>query len=375
MAKKTKASNFITISLVYLFLALVFLYSVYQLAISHPVPALKSSNFIQPKLISESPWPIKSIDTQIVSKHWTNVPVESVNAQIEMLKKLGVNYIAVDTFYDDEKEMYKWANAIHDQKLHVWFRSHWKNWEGDEGLPASMTPQEYLDKTKSFISHNPKLFVSGDSFTLAIEPEQAGVGLGKKFLDWNQYRQFILNELVYSNEAFQSIYLGNQIHTNWISVNGWVANNAFTQELADKLELITVDHFSVQTSTIGANDDPNKVAEDMSRALDEIYNKWKMPVLLGEWGYQIYQDTDPDIQAEVIKKVLGKIKTKNYLIGVNYWSHMGNHARIIDDQSGSSLNFRPGAFEIAKVFKNTDDLSLTSSLSATPLPILKKVAR
>jgi hypothetical protein len=304
----------------------------------------------QPVLPETFPWPVKSIDTQVVSKHWIDVPKESIREQVRLLKELNVNYIAIATHYDRVDEMQMWADEIHAQGLNVWFRSHWEGWEGDNNKPAIMTPDEYLRKTKDFVIAHPSLFREGDAFTVAVEPENVGVGLGRRFISWDEYKEFLLKQVIVAKEAFAEIDMDNKVHTNWLSVNGWVAMNVLDQELVDQLGLIVVDHYSVQSNTIGTLDDPAKIVRDMNNDLDEIYQKWKKPILLGEWGYQIYQEIDEDTQATVIKGVLEMLATKPYLIGVNYWTHMGNHARIIGDEQGSNLQYRKAAAVIKEVY-------------------------
>lgn len=306
-------------------------------------------NYGQPTLLSH--WSIKSIDTQIVSKYWLNLSKESIQNQVTLLKMLNVNYIAIDTPYDREADLQNWADEIHRQGLHVWFRSHWDNWEGDDSKPASMLPQDYLEQTEKFIEKYPTLFKAGDSFTVAIEPEQVGVGLGKDFRDWDQYKTFLLNEIVYANDGFKKIGLDHKVYTNWLSTNAWVAQNIFTKDLVDKIGIIVIDHYSAQSKTLGAFEDPITYSNSMSNDLDNLYKKWKKPILVGEWGYQIYQDTSEDLQATVINEVISKIKEKPYIIGLNYWAHMGNHSRIIGDENGSKLTYRKAAIILKDVFK------------------------
>jgi len=311
---------------------------------SSVIAKLTTNNYVQPYLpYGNYPWTVRSIDTQVISKHWPDVTRESVHEQVALLKALGVNYIAVATPYDRLDDLKIWAEEIHAAGLHVWFRPHWAEWEGDEGLPAIMSPEEYLQRTSQFIKANPELFVAGDAFTVAVEAEQVGVGLGKRFLTWDDYRNFLLAQISTANKAFGDIDLQGEVHTNWISVNGWVVEHQFTQKLVDRLDLIVVDHFVGQSQTIGSLNDPDEIVQKTIRDLDNYYKQWKVPILLGEWGYQIYQDVPDDVQAEVIDKLFTELKTKDYLVGVNYWTHLGNTASIIGDEYGANLQYRKAA--------------------------------
>src|SRR6266404_2850052 len=133
---------------------------------SRVIGATNSADYSQPRpQTNAGTWRIQSIDTQIISKDWPNVPRASIQEQIALIKNLGVNYVAIDTPYDRLDELKMWVTEVHQEGLHVWFRSHWDEWEGDDGKPATMTPQEYLDNTEYFIKSNPNLFLPGDSFT------------------------------------------------------------------------------------------------------------------------------------------------------------------------------------------------------------------
>lgn len=331
------------------------------------VPAVISNvSYSQPELMTVAgTWKVQSIDTQVISKHWPNVTAAAIKEQIQLIKDLGVNYVAVDTPYDKLDELQMWSDEIHRQGLHVWFRSHWDEWEGDDGKPATLSPNDYLVSTSRFIKNNPSLFFPGDSFTVAVEPENVGVGLGKRFLTWDDYRTFLLAQVSVSNDAFSAIHLKNQIFTNWISVNGWVVDNQFTPEFAQKLGLITVDHYVGQNQTIGDYGDSTSIVQQTMTDLDRFHDKLGVPVLLGEWGYQIYQTVPDQLQADVINKMFTALSQKDYIIGVNYWTHMGNTASIIGDQYGTNLKYRSGALIIRSFY-------LPESLIPTTTPKSKR---
>ena len=125
-------------------------------------------------------WRVRAVDTQVVSRHWMNVPRESIATQSAMLAHLGTNYVAIATPYDRVEDMRMWVEEIHKQNMSVWFRSHWNEWEGDDKAVPSLTADKYLDKTYEFITAHRELFKPGDAFTVSVEPEQVGVGLGKR---------------------------------------------------------------------------------------------------------------------------------------------------------------------------------------------------
>lgn len=313
-------------------------------------------DYIQPAIsFGQYPWTIRSIDTQVVSKHWPNVPDEAIAEQVEMIRELGANYVAVGTPYDKVEQLRSWVEHIHGAGMNVWFRSHWLEWEGEGGRPAAMSPEDYLEATARFIRSNPDLFKPGDAFTVAVEAEQVGVGLGYRFLTWDDYRKFLLDQITVANSAFSDIGLSGEIHTNWLSVNGWVVENQFTSELVEKIGLIVVDHFVGQSNTIGELEDLDAMVDTTIRDLDRFYEKWNVPIMLGEWGYQIFQPVSDERQSEAVRKMFSKLRTREYLVGVNYWVHMGNTASIIGDEYGANLNYRDAAYMIKAFYDPLGD--------------------
>lgn len=291
---------------------------------------------------------IKSVDTQIISKHWGKVGKNNIQDQVELIKGLNANFVAVSTPYDNPELLKEWANEIHKAGMSVWFRSHWLSWEGDENHPSDMTIKEYLDKTSSFIKANPVLFKSGDAFTVCVEPEQVFTARGTDVYDWYSYNKFIVDQIDVANEAFADIGYSGEIHTNWISMNGWVVENALEEETVEKMEVITVDHYPNQKVILPSDIAAKNLADD----LDRIYAKWKKPIILGEWGYNIEQEVSDLDQEEVIRDTLAVLSEKSYLIGLNYWSHMGNNSRLISDKEGTSLILRPAAKHLRDFYQD-----------------------
>jgi hypothetical protein len=347
--------KFLDTALIYLFLVFVLAFGVYGLYkdrvdYSMALP-FSIAKYKQPDLPQGGyPWAIRSIDTQVISKHWKDVSQAAVAEQVRMIKNMGVNYVAVGTPYDRLDDLKLWVDEIHGAGLNVWFRCHWAEWEGDEGMPATMSPQEYLARTRQFIISNPDLFKERDSFTAAVEPEQVGVGLGKRFLTWDSYRNFLLSEISVSSEAFDEIGLGGKIYTNWLSTNGWITENQLDTSLVGQIGLVVVDHFVGQSETIGSFDDPDALVRETLSDLDRYYAKFRKPILLGEWGYQIFQNVPDELQAEVVRKMFEELSKRSYFLGVNYWVHMGNPAAIISDEYGANLKYREAAGVIKSYF-------------------------
>lgn len=304
------------------------------------------------------PWAVRSIDTQVISKHWPDVSQAAIVEQVTMLKSLGANYIAIGTPYDRLDDMRLWTTEIHNAGLNVWFRSHWAEWEGDEGMPSIMSKEDYLKRTREFIIANPDLFAPGDAFTVAVEAEQVGIGLGKRFLNWKEYKEFLLLEIGVANDAFTHIGMQGMVHTNWLSMNGWILEHEMDQALLDQIGLIVVDHYVHQSQTIGTLEDKDLMVETTSADLDRWWDRYQKPILLGEWGYHIFQEVSDERQAEVVESMFSMLLTKPYLVGVNYWVHMGNPAALIKDEYGSNLTYRQAAAVVSSFFDPTGNKSL-----------------
>jgi hypothetical protein len=141
-------------------------------------------------------------------------------------------------------------------------------------------------------------------------------------------------------------------------MNGWILDNQMDQELADQIGLIVVDHYVHQSQTIGTLEDKNLMVNTTSADLDRWWNKWNKPILLGEWGYHIFQEVSDERQAEVVESMFSMLLTKPYLVGINYWVHMGNPAAIIKDEYGSNLTFRQSAAVVSSFFDPSGESSL-----------------
>lgn len=288
---------------------------------------------------------VRSIDTQIVSKHWEDVSAVNISEEVLAIKNLDANYIAISTPYDRPETLKIWADEIHKAGLNVWFRSHWLDWEGDDSHPSVMTTEEYLAKTSDFVRSNPVLFREGDAFTVCVEPEQVFT-VRKTGFDSKIYNKFIQDQIDTANAAFAEIMLDGKVHTNWISVNGWIVSNALTLDTVKKMGVITVDHYPDQNSDLT----PEAMAETLVNDLNLFHERWQVPIILGEWGYNIETEVSDPVQSEYIDTTLGKISGLPYLIGFNYWAHMGNSSRLINDTKGTNLIYRPAALILQKFY-------------------------
>jgi len=336
-----KTKTFFIAGVILLIPVLTFLYALNQSAQKNYNSGIVSAS------MKSSGLQVKSIDTQIVSKHWQITDRELVRQHVKEIQSMGVNYVAISTPYDHPDQLKIWSEEIHNRGLNVWFRSHWLDWEGDEGHESKMTMRDYLLRTNEFIKANPSLFKENDAFTMCVEPEQVYVARKIEVSDWSSYNRFVIDQIEQSNLAFDAIGLAGKVHTNWISMNGWVVENGLQKETVDKMGVITVDHYQNQIETMPSEEFASLLESDLKK----IYEKWRKPIILGEWGYNIEREVSDFEQESVVNDITKRFAKMDFIIGLNYWAHAGNSSRLISDVYGSDLTFRKAAYTLMRYYK------------------------
>lgn len=243
--------------------------------------------------------------------------------QLKEIKNLGAQYVAIDTPYDEEFYPYlkQWVDAAHSLGLHVWFRGNFSGWEGWFNYPQTLTRQDHLQKTQSFILTHPDLFTNGDSFTPCPECEYGGSGNPLVTGDVIGYRKFMVDEYRIMQDAFKKIH--KEVYSNWFSMNPDVAKGVLDEETV------------LQIGNLIVLDDYVRNANELQLHL-EYFNK-RFPqakLFLGEFGAPI-----PDIngsmteeqQAHFVDSIMNTLYKNKNVIGFNYW----------DEFDGSSALFNP----------------------------------
>ncbi len=328
------------------------LFSFVSANIKYNSPFTNDPNYNQPELEnSGSIWSVRSVDVDLISKQESPAASkEDIRNQVTNLKAIGVNYIAVGTLYDENENMAMWADEIHSQGLHVWYKGSFAEWNGEAGKPPIMTKSKYLERTKWFILDNRNLFKEGDSFSFASTPEVVGVGMGEKLMTWSEYKKFILKGMYISGEAFKEIGLDGKIHTNWLPITEPVVLDKLDKKFVEKIGLISVDIFGNQSQTQGELENSSDYINEIEKSLDKIYSEWQTPILISKWGYQVYQKVDDEKQQGVIDAVFNLLKRKPYIIGVNYWTSSGGTTAILNKDENGNLNYRKSAETIKLYF-------------------------
>lgn len=269
-------------------------------------------------------WNFQSIDTMKYSRDLSREKLHDpafeavIERQTKAIAEVGATHIGIATPYDAEflPMLRRWVEAARRHNLSIWFRGNWSGWEGWFEYPR-ISREEHLAKTQAFIGAHSDLFADGDVFSACPECENGGPGDPRRTGDVAGYRRFLVAEYQMMEQAFADIR--KNVRTNFFSMNGDVArlimDEATTRSLGG---LVTIDHYV-------------KTPEALAKDVQEIAEKSKGQVILGEWGYPI-----PDIhgsstgaeQAQWMKKALELLEEVTALAGMNYWLAVGGSTEI-----------------------------------------------
>ena len=260
-------------------------------------------------------WEIRSIDTMKMSRDKARAKLDDlafdkvIDWEMQSIKMMGANYVAIDTPYDAEFRPFlnRWVTSARKHGLAVWFRGNWSNWEGWFDYPKNLTPDEHIAKTHDFITKNADLFVNNDIFEACPECENSGYW--QQPADNNKYQLFIRNERFSLEDAFSTIQ--KNIHTNYISIIGGRAKDVLDQRTFTKLENVaTIDHYA-------------KNPANYEQYIAYFNNRFQTKVLFSEIGApipDIHGNMNEDEQADFIDQVLSLLyKHRQQVVGLNYW--------------------------------------------------------
>jgi hypothetical protein len=272
-------------------------------------------------------WDIRAIDTMKLSRDMAREYVDGkdkeLDAQVALIADTGATHIAIGTPYDPEflPATRKWVRAARKYGLKVWFRGNWSGWE--EWFDHDrISREEHLEMTREFILDNPSLFEDGDIFSACPECENGGPGDPRQTGDAEGFTQFLIDEHIMMEEAFNEIDKDVQFNVN--SMNGDVARLIMNKKTTAALGgVISVDHY-VRT--------PEQLAEDIEEYATQSGGK----VFLGEMGAPI-----PDIhgnmtetqQAEWLDEALMLLAQADHVAGINYWTAFGGSTAIWSSQN------------------------------------------
>ncbi len=269
-------------------------------------------------------WQIQSIDTVKYSRDLAREKSKDtafdaeIKKQVSEIARTGATHIALATPYNDEFVPYlkRWILEARANELRVWFRGNVAGWEGWFDYPK-ISREEHTSQIVSFIKKYPELFEDGDIFTSCPECENGGSGDPRMTGDVNGFRQFLIEENNQAIDAFNQI--NKRVASGYYSMNGDVATLVMDEDTTRALGgVVTIDHY---VST------PDKLIS----FVDDLANKSKGKIVLGEWGAPIPDingDMTEEEQATWILEALGKLSTDKNVAGLNYWTNKGGSTSL-----------------------------------------------
>lgn len=286
---------------------------------------------------STSTWPIQSVSSmkETKDKVCSQDSPAFIAQWVDTAKKLGVNYISVETPYDnptcDSAVAYTklWLDTIRSRGISVWHRHAPLSFEGIYNTTKDPS-KDYISQITTYIKDNASFFKSGDIFSPIPEPQNGGI-TGVTYCSNSicifssaaQFNKWLRDAMTASEQAFTAIGLGGKIKVGYYGFDGFVAwgdNNPDWHGILEDATVkqmgnITIDHY------------PEAVGETMKAGLDQLQAKYPtVPIVIGEWG----TITGGDTLTQVYNS-MGAAKRPG-VVGFNYWHMgMGGYESLIND--------------------------------------------
>ena len=273
---------------------------------------------------------LASIDTMKESMDTDAYPLTpaQIADDVNLAAKLNTNYVTVDTHWDYPAYMQEWVDAVRNAGKRVWFRIHPNAWEGNNGVPARLTPSEYLTEEAAFIKANPQLFEAGDILDMNPEPEDSPYWPNTYGQNWTsnttaikEYNKFFVAVSATASRTLASLGIKGVI-TTVRSTNSWFAENpsALFPATVDHMHRVTIDSYPDENDTT-----PVAAVTDRLKEVSAIESaRPGVPIVLGEFGYSNAMNVDGALQASVVGAELQAIQSNPCIQGLNYWVGAGD---------------------------------------------------
>ncbi len=262
-------------------------------------------------------WKYQCVDTMKTSRdkarQWEKRAdlKEYIDKEMQIIKELGANCVAIDTPYDREFMPYlqKWAQGARSHNLNIWYRGNFSGWEGWFNYKKGMTATQLLENSARFIESNPTLFEDGDIFTAAPEAENGGPFNQVEIDEYTQFRRLLIDEYAITTAAFKKI--NKKVETHWLSMNGGLAQRMLDQNTINNINnTATLDHYI-------------KTPAQMSEFIRYFNDTFKAKTVIGEFGAPIPEingNMNEDEQALFIDQLFNELYLNKDLVeGINYW--------------------------------------------------------
>lgn len=287
----------------------------------------KNPSYISDKVIIPTPsqkynsqilWKFQCIDTMKTSRDnarsWAKRTdlVQLIDSEMEQIKGLGANCVAIDTPYDEEFRSYlsRWVKSAREENLIIWFRGNFSAWEGWFGYAKFSDPSEHHLKIKDFVLNNSDIFQDGDIFTPVPEPENGALKDPRGAEDLkNNYLSFLVESQKNCRSSFELI--NKQVECGYFSTNADIARDILNTEVVKQLgNRVVIDHYVPNTQRMG---------EDIKL----LYEKYGTRIVIGEFGAPIPSINgrmSEEEQADFVRQLLSEMYiNKDIIEGVNYW--------------------------------------------------------
>jgi hypothetical protein len=320
---------------------------------------------------------IGSIDTMKLSKDRAAGGFTTGDAQaVDLAATTNATHITDDAPLEYPAVLEAWANRIHADGKHVWFRLNAVGGasmaHGDLGDGYPTFAPGYLTTLHDLMVAHPSVFKAGDVLDGDAEAENSGwwsghygcgvqqgctpcnaEGTNKPCSPVGQFNHFLLLMTEQENRDLGGLGCATPTSTGCVltqvhSTDPGTATHQLSSETVRAMGgLITVDAYPDQSTT-----DPATAASGWTSALRSWESAWSakgmaVAILVGEWGYSNTINVTDLQQEEVINAETSAFPAIPFLAGTNYWVGPGNssdggYTNILIQESGN-WKFRPAA--------------------------------
>ncbi len=283
-------------------------------------------------------WPNQCIDTMKHSRDAARqfladqVQAQSfITNEVEVVKNLGANCVAIDTPYDEEFSpvLRMWVDSAHLAGLNVWLRGNFSGWEGWFDYPKFTSEEQHHIALQKFLVNHSELFREGDIITPAPEAENGIIGNPWESQDRQvRLRNFLVKSYQVCNKTLADVGK-SKVSCGYFSANGDVAEKILDPiTIAQTGGVVVIDHY---ISSI----------ERMNNDIERLGAVQKAKVAIGEFGAPI-PDINGDMtqqqQADFVRGLLNSFYVhKSNISLINYWVLRSGTTALLNDDGSRRL--------------------------------------
>lgn len=337
------------------------------------------------QLVAAQPPPenefVGSIDTMKLSKDKAGEGFTSSHGQaVDLGATMPVSHITVDwPLEDNASGMEAWANRIHADGKHVWFRLTAPEEGGElahgdlgDGYPTFLPG--YLTTLHNVMVAHPGAFKAGDILDGDAEAENStywkdhyGCGVQGNCTPCDsdgsnipcapvlQFNNFLVHMTEQENRDLAAAGISGVDTTVHSTDPGTAQDQLYPSTVAAMGNKITVDAYPDESA-----EDSATAAAAWTTALASWHQRWlnkgiDVKVLVGEWGYSNAINVGDATQEAVVLAETQAFTSIPYLLGTNYWvgpgaAGDGGFTQIFYQDSSGVWQFRPAANDVANFY-------------------------